>query len=135
MLQRVLDALSEQDTPWEFQCVLIDSSSNDGTLARLRSFAKRNANVSVHQIDQQDFQHGYTRNQGIAWSDAEFVAFLTQDAIPADKYWLVNLVSALENEPQAAGCFGRHIAHDDAPLLIKQELDYFSMPNNSRNYH
>ena len=125
MLRQVLDALSHQDTPWEFQCVLIDSASNDGTLAQLQSFARRQANASVHQINQQDFQHGYTRNQGIAWSDAEFVAFLTQDAIPADKDWLVNLVSAMENEPQAAGCFGRHIAHDDAPLLIKQELDYY----------
>ena len=130
MLQRVLDALSDQETPWKFQCVLIDSSSNDGTLGKLKSFAKRHANVSVHQINQKNFQHGYTRNKGIEWSNAEFVAFLTQDAIPANKYWLYNLVSALENEHNAAGCFGRHIAHDDAPQLMKQELEnYFNALN------
>ena len=61
-----------------------------------------------------DFQHGHTRNRGVDWSDAEFVAFLTQDAIPADEHWLYNLVSALESQPAAAGAFGRHIAHDGA---------------------
>ena len=61
----------------------------------------------------------------MAWSDAEFVAFLTQDAIPANEHWLVNLVSGLERQPDAAGCFGRHVAHDDAPWLIKQELERY----------
>ena len=127
ILQPVLNALKAQTTPWEFQCVLIDSASTDGTLEQLQGFAEQQAHVSVHRINQAEFQHGHTRNRGVAWSDAEFVAFLTQDAIPADDHWLVNLVSALEHQPDAAGCFGRHVAHDDAPLLIRQELErYFS---------
>ena len=125
ILRPVLNALNAQTTPWEFQCVLIDSASTDGTLERLQGFAERQAHVSIHQINQDQFQHGHTRNRGVAWSDAEFVAFLTQDAIPADEHWLINLVSALERYPDAAGCFGRHIAHDDAPLLIRQELERY----------
>ena len=51
------------------------------------------------------------------------MAFLTQDAIPADEHWLDNLVSALESQPAAAGAFGRHIAHDGASPLIRDELE------------
>ena len=77
IIQAVLKSLHLQNTPWKFQCVLIDSSSKDGTLDQLQAFAKNHKNVSIHQIDQDNFQHGHTRNQGVAWSDAEFVAFLT----------------------------------------------------------
>ena len=101
--------------------VLIDSGSTMEP-EQLKAFAQNRPNVSVHQIAKQDFQHGHTRNRGVAWSDAEFVAFLTQDAIPADEHWLVNIVSALECQPGAAGTFGRHIAHDDASPFIKHEL-------------
>ena len=125
ILQPVLNALHRQQTPWEFQCVLIDSASSDGTVELLKAFAKRQPNVSIRAIEKEDFQHGHTRNRGVAWSDAEFVAFLTQDAIPADQHWLHNLVSALEAHPKAAGVFGRHIAHDDAPYLINQELERY----------
>ena len=123
ILAPVLSALQDQQTPWEFQCVLIDSASSDGTLEQLHAFAEIQPNVTIQQIAKQEFQHGHTRNRGVAWSDAEFVAFLTQDAIPADEHWLDNLVSALESQPAAAGAFGRHIAHDGASPLIRDELE------------
>ena len=123
ILEPVLEALHHQQTPWPFQCVLVDSGSSDGTVERLSAFAGIHPHVSIHQIEKRDFQHGHTRNRGVAWSDAEFVAFLTQDAIPADEHWLYNLVSALESQPAAAGAFGRHIAHDGADGLIRKELE------------
>ena len=125
ILKPVLEALHQQQTPWDFQCVLIDSASSDGTVEQLQAFAKRQPNICLHQIAKDEFQHGHTRNRGVAWSDAEFVAFITQDAIPADQHWLHNLVSCLESHPKAAGAFGRHIAHDDAPYLISQELERY----------
>lgn len=122
ILKPVLAALQSQQTPWDFQCLLIDSASSDGTVEQLERFAASQPHTRVHQIQQDEFQHGHTRNRGVAWSDAEFVAFLTQDAIPADEQWLYNLVSALDAQPNAAGAFGRHIAHDGASHLIREEL-------------
>ncbi|WP_186509952.1 glycosyltransferase [Synechococcus sp. RS9902] len=123
ILAPVLSAIQQQQTPWEFQCVLIDSNSTDGTLEQLQAFAAIQPNVTIQQIAKWEFQHGHTRNRGVADSDAEFVAFLTQDAIPADEHWLDNLVSALESQPAAAGAFGRHIAHDGASPMIQNELE------------
>jgi glycosyltransferase involved in cell wall biosynthesis len=122
IMTQVLKAIEEQHTPWEFQCVFIDSGSSDRTLDYLEDFARTHHDVSLHQINKEDFQHGYTRNQGVAWSDAEFVAFITQDAIPANPDWLYNLVTALENNPKAAGAFGRHVAHDGADRFERDEL-------------
>ena len=122
ILTRVLKAIEAQHTPWEFQCVFIDSGSSDQTLDYLEEFARKHHDVSLHQINKENFQHGYTRNQGVAWSDAEFVAFITQDAIPANPDWLYNLVTALEHNPKAAGAFGRHIAHDGADRFERDEL-------------
>ncbi len=53
----------------------------------------------------------------------ELVAFLTQDALPADDYWLDYLVTMLERFPRAAGAFGRHVAWPSASPFVKRELD------------
>jgi glycosyltransferase involved in cell wall biosynthesis len=126
ILKQVLDAIEGQQAPWPFQCIFIDSGSSDQTWEELNDFALRHEHVSLHQIENDNFQHGHTRNQGVAWSDAEFVAFITQDAIPANHDWLYNLVTALEHNPKAAGAFGRHIAHDRADRFERDELiDHF----------
>lgn len=122
LLEQVLEAVDGQQTPWEFQCVIIDSGSQDQTLQICKKFSDRCPALDLYQIPKGEFQHGYTRNVGVDLSNAEFVAFITQDAIPANDKWLYNLVNALESSPNAAGAFGRHVAHDDADPFTHQEL-------------
>ena len=122
LLERVLQAIEAQQTPWEFQCLIIDSGSQDETLQICSKFIDRLPALELYKIPKYEFQHGFTRNVGIDLSNAEFVALITQDAIPANDKWLYNLVNALESSPNAAGAFGRHVAHDDADLFTHQEL-------------
>ena len=122
LLTSVLDALSKQQTPWKFQCIIIDSGSSDDSLQICLDKQKDMPDLSIYKIPKGSFQHGFTRNIGVEISDAEFVAFITQDAIPANEKWLYSLVNALEANPSAAGAFGRHIAHDNADPYVKQEL-------------
>ena len=120
--ETVLEAVESQQTPWQFQCVIIDSGSRDETLKIARKFIERLPALDLYQIPKGEFQHGYTRNVGVDLSHSEYVAFITQDAIPANDKWLYNLVNALESSPNAAGAFGRHVAHDDADPFTHQEL-------------
>ena len=122
LLARVLEAIEGQQAPWDFQCLIIDSGSQDETLQICNQFLDRIPALDLYQIPKGEFQHGYTRNIGVDLSNAEFVAFITQDAIPANDKWLYNLVNALESTPNAAGAFGRHVAHDDADAFTHQEL-------------
>ena len=122
VFRQVLQSISNQQTPWSFQCLIIDSGSSDETLDVCHEYASKINSLSVYSIPKNEFQHGFTRNVGVDLSSSEFVSFITQDAIPANDKWLYNLVNALESTPNAAGAFGRHIAHDDADPFTKAEL-------------
>ena len=118
ILKTVIDMVRRQRSPWRFEIIVIDSSSTDGT----DDFCRDATNVVFEQIAQSEFSHGGTRNRGIEIAQGQFVAFLTQDALPIDEFWLYNLVSLLEAYPNAAGAFGRHIARPTASPFTKRDL-------------
>lgn len=118
LLFEVLDRVCKQKAPWNFEVIVIDSSSKDGTPERLALDER----IIFISIEQSEFGHGKTRNYGVEISKGEYVAFLTQDAIPYDDFWLYNLVAMLDHYPDAAGVFGKHIAHDTANPFTKLEL-------------
>ncbi|WP_105244572.1 glycosyltransferase [Psychrobacter sp. Marseille-P5312] len=121
--KHVLDALMKQRAPWPYEVVIVDSGSKDGTIEYIHNYPE----VKLLHIDSKDFQHGRTRNYAIEHTRGEFVAVLTHDALPADEFWLYNIVSLLEHYPDAAGAFGRHFAYNDADPYTKKDLiDHFN---------
>lgn len=114
---RVLDALLQQKAPWDFEILVIDSGSTDNTVKHCEE-----RNVKLVSIPPSEFGHGKTRNLGISMTKGEFVALLTQDALPASNEWLFNLVSAVEQAPDVAGAFGRHLPYPDADPYTARDL-------------
>jgi len=111
---KVLEAIESQKPPWEFEVLVIDSGSKDGTV----EYVKSKPWVKLHQISPQDFGHGKTRNLAISLTGGEFIVMITHDALPANDTWLHELVSAVEQSDDIAGAFGRHIAYEhDGPFL------------------
>ena len=51
--------------------------------------------LEVHHLKKQEFDHGATRACAAELSDADVMVFMTQDALPADKSLIENLVKAL----------------------------------------
>lgn len=129
LLARVIDRVREQRTPWRFEIVIVDSSSSDGSIELLQASVLKHGQkhehgrLRVHKIAQVLFQHGRTRNLCVALARGEFVAFLTQDALPADEFWLYNLVCLLERFPNAAGAFGRHLPWPEATPFTQREIN------------
>lgn len=115
----VLDAVLAQHTPWPFEVLVVDSGSTDGTL----DIVHARPDVRLHQIDKRDFNHGDTRNLGARLTTGDYVAFITHDALPANRAWLFNLVEAIEAEPEAMGAFGCHYAYPEASAFTKRDLD------------
>jgi len=127
LLEKVLQRLSTQTLPWPYEVLIIDSGSQDGTLEIVKKFSQ----FRLHQIDKKDFGHGKTRNLGATMAKGEYVAFLTQDALPVNDTWLYDTIILLECYPKVAGVFGRHLAYPDASAYTKRDLyNHFSKYEN-----
>jgi len=119
LLQQVLEGIISQKTNWSFEVLVVDSGSTDGTV----ELVKRNLSVRLLEIPASEFGHGKTRNLAIANTKGDFIAMLTQDALPENQSWLAELVNTIEIDTRIAGVFGRHIAYPDASPFTRNELE------------
>ena len=74
----VLAAVSEQAYQ-DFEIILVDSGSTDGTLEIADQYVDKVEFVAPH-----DFTFGHSCNAGCEVADGEFVSFLSAHAIPTD---------------------------------------------------
>lgn len=86
--------------------------------------------AEVHHLKRSQFDHGGTRDFAARLSDADILLFLTQDAFPADRYLIANMVNAMqENEVKAA--YARQLPRADAST-IERYTRSFNYPDKSR---
>jgi rhamnosyltransferase len=69
-----------------------------------------------------EFNHGLTRNLAINHCRGQLVALLVQDAIPASRSWLRELVEPLVNDTEIAGAFSRQQPLHDASRITRWSL-------------
>ncbi len=112
LFKEVMRRVASQDYP-DYEIVVVDTSSRDDTLKIAKKHGAR-----VYTITQDEFSHGGTRNMAVRRAKGSVVAFLSQDATPATRQWLRELVSPLE-EKKIAGVFGGQTARQGAPPMEK----------------
>lgn len=99
---------------WSAQIVrphtlVIDSGSTDTTPALAAV-----TGLQLHAISRASFNHGGTRQRAVEMlPDAEFVVFLTQDAILAAPHAIARLLEAFD-DPEVGAVCGRQLPHADA---------------------
>lgn len=96
----VLDLVSAQ-TMSDFEIVVVDSGSTDGTL----EIVARHEVELVH-IAKEDFSFGRSLNMGCAAAHGEFMVFLSAHCYPTDERWLGNLLAGFES-PDIVAVYGR----------------------------
>jgi rhamnosyltransferase len=106
-LQDSIHAFLEQDYPGKWEIVAIDSGSTDGTVDFLEQFER----ITVHQIPQESFGHGTTRNLGVSLATSDLLLFTVQDATPRTPDWLTHMVRALEFHELDGVCGGQAVPH------------------------
>ncbi len=127
---QLLETLNRQTLRDELELIIIDSGSTDSTLRTASQY-----NTTVYSINQQDFNHGRTRNWGASCGSGTFLCFFTQDAIPLHDTCIEKMVETLTAH-QAAGCFARQIPRLNAGVLVKRDLgNWISGQNNFRKIH
>lgn len=95
--------------PAPAEVIAIDSESNDGS-----AFHVASAGFRVISIRASDFDHGLTRQMGVAAAKSPFVAFLSQDAEPVGSDYLDRLTAPMRNDDAIAGVSARQIARPGA---------------------
>ena len=68
--------------------------------------------LEVHHLKKSEFDHGGTRAWAAELSDAEIMVFMTQDAVPADRNLIENLVKALEKEKMIGAAYARQLRNE-----------------------
>ncbi len=101
-------ALEEQGLDRE-QVLIVDSSSPDNTAELARK-----AGFRVETVLQRDFLHGATRQMAAnLLPQAQFLVYLTQDAIPANHDAIPSLIQAFD-DPTIGAAYGRQLPREGA---------------------
>src|SRR4051794_32352371 len=117
-LDEVLAAVRRQQIDRPVELLVWDSGSTDGSL----EIAARHG-ARIHRIAKSEFSHGGTRNLAMELASGDYVAFITQDATPADDGWLAALLEGFEQAEDVALVFGPHEPRPDASHMIKCEME------------
>ncbi len=97
---------------------------------KVKKMLNKTNGAVITGIEKKDFDHGGTRNQGAALSEAEFMLFMTQDAVPEDEYLIERLLEAMTSE-EIATAYGRQLP-DDKVGVIEHYTREFNYPAVSR---
>ena len=114
----VLERIFSQDEK-RLEVIIVDSGSTDQTCEIAAKYP-----AEIIKIKPSEFGHGKTRNLALKYSKADYIVFLSQDAIPSDEYWLSNLLRNFSDE-EVAGVFSRQIPKRDARELQKFFYKYY----------
>ncbi len=118
LLGDTLDAVRAQQVDGEVELLVADSGSRDGSRER----AVR-AGATIIDVAPGQFSHGATRNDLMAAARGSHVAFLTQDATPADPGWLSHLLDGFALADDVALVFGPYRPRESASPMVRRELE------------
>lgn len=85
----------------------------------------------VHLLKKEDFDHGGTRHLGAACSQADYLLFMTQDAMPKDDRLVENLVSAFSWDEKVKAAYARQLPNAECREIEKYTRS-FNYPAESR---
>ncbi len=122
-IEPLVRSVFAQQVPYAFDVLVYDTNSGDGTPTILASLETEFAGrFRWRSIAKEDFSHGRTRAEAAVDATGEFVAFLTQDATPANDRWLYELLKPFELNDKVVAVLGKQAPRADAIPMLKSEI-------------
>ena len=124
--RELLKRLSEQSYPLH-KIILM----NTGEAPWKEDVEKEYPLCEVHLLKKEEFDHGGTRHLATTFSNADYLLFLTQDAMPEDENLVENLITAFSWDPAIKAAYGRQLPNADCREIEKYTRS-FNYPEESR---
>ncbi len=126
-LERLIEKLGVQ-TMKPAHVLFLQTMTGDSEDERVGELLKRAENATIIPVDK--FDHGGTRNQGASLSEAEYMLFMTQDAVPEDAYLIENMYRHITSGERIATAYARQTPGDEAGV-IESYTRTFNYPEES----
>ena len=107
-IEDTLNRIFTQRDISDFEVIVVDSGSTDGTLDIVRR-----SNARLIEISPESFTYGRALNVGIKAASGDFVVSLAAHALPAHDHWLANLLAPFADS-SIAGVYGRELPRENA---------------------
>lgn len=121
-LEELFGSLLMQDVDFEYEILVIDTSSKDRTPEIIKEWASKFKHFRYETITKAEFSHGRVRQQAAQMARGEYVVYLTQDATPAHRKWLYEIIQPMERFSNVAGVMGKQDPRPNALPLLKEEI-------------
>lgn len=108
LIERLNHQTKKPEHIWFLQTM--EGTEEDEKVQRLLEQAERGR---IIPIKKQEFDHGGTRNLGASHSQADYMLFMTQDAVPADDVLLETLIRHLDSDERIAAAYARQLPGGD----------------------
>lgn len=106
-LEETLTALYAQQTDFSWNVIITDSESKDASVAIIQKFAEQYGNLQLIKLKKSDYSHGATRQMAAELSTADYMVYLSQDAVPANENWLAEMVKPFSLNPNIVAVLGK----------------------------
>lgn len=109
LLKKTLESIANVEIPQglEWQVLVVDNNSSDGTKNIINSFAAQ-SRAAFKYIFEARQGKSFAVNRGIKESNGEIIAFLDDD-VEVDKKWLKAVISAATQYPDVTGFGGKEL--------------------------
>jgi len=139
-LKQTLQSIFSQKTKISFEVVIVDSESNDASVAIIREF-----DIRLYQIDVSEFSHSKTRNYLFSLAKSQkYCIFMNQDALPLSELWLETLYNKMEKYPDLVALSVCELEEKNAKKFsglaphvfsgLDQIHDHFILPHTERKF-
>lgn len=98
--------------------------------SKVKVLGNKKIDVQIISIEYEEFNHGGTRAYGSTFSDAEYMVYMTQDAVPKDFHMLEELIRPFRDS-QVAVAYAKQEAGIHAGI-IEQYTRIFNYPDEDK---
>ncbi|MGA1869994.1 MAG: glycosyltransferase [bacterium] len=120
LIRETLDGILRQDFDGEYEIIIIDSGSTDGTVELTKKYP-----VRLVQMPEGSFTYGRALNLGAEMAHGEIMVNLSAHTLPSNTQWLAHLTFGF-SDPEVAAIYGKQISiKEKNPYEARQFEKFF----------